>query len=172
MNKILKYRACEINKNKTTLEFEIDLKKLISVITLNHNDAEREVLNNLNKFEHMEFLGLRDKNGQIIYFGDILTDEFNNLLTPVCEISHGEHILFFKPIKFLNKKIGIGCKSTYSNTLEVIGNIYKNSQLFSGLKAKNILTKLIRTSKNSEILTTTLKTVSYTHLTLPTILRV
>jgi len=62
MNKILKYRACEINKNKTTLEFEIDLKKLISVITLNHNDAEREVLNNLNKFEHMEFLGLRDKN--------------------------------------------------------------------------------------------------------------
>ena len=74
------------------------------------------------------FLGLKDKNGNIIHFGDILVDNRNNLLTPVCEIENGEHVFFFKPLQHLDKKISIGCKSTYSNTLEIIGNIYKNTK--------------------------------------------
>lgn len=79
------------------------------------------------------FMGLRDKNDKLIYFGDILKDEYNNLLTPVCEVLKDEHILFFKPVKHLNKKIAIGCKSTYSNTLEVVGNVHNNLELFKML---------------------------------------
>ena len=81
------------------------------------------------KFESIQFMGLKDKNGTLIYLGDILRDDNNNLLTPVCEVLNGEHILFFKPIKHLHKKFAIGCKSTYSNTLEVIGNMQECPEL-------------------------------------------
>lgn len=71
----------------------------------------------------IQFLNLKDKNGNQIYFGDILKDEFGNLLTPVIEIENDEHIFYFKPLNHLNTKLNIGCKSTYSYTLEIIGNI-------------------------------------------------
>jgi len=79
----------------------------------------------LKALKSMPFMGLKDRNGISIHFGDILRDEYNNLLTPVCEISNEEHILFFKPLKHLDKSFCIGCKSTYSHTLEIIssGNI-------------------------------------------------
>ena len=89
--------------------------------------------------ELIQFLGLKDKNGKIIHFGDILTDCRNNLLTPVCEIENGEHILFFKPVQYLDKKISIGCKSTYSNTLEIVGNIYNEFSGTSDIKFEVIL---------------------------------
>ena len=78
------------------------------------------------KYKLLEFLGLKDKNGQLIHFGDILIDECQNLLTPVVEIENDEHIFYFKPIKHLKTKLNMGCKSTYSNTLEIIGNIFTN----------------------------------------------
>lgn len=143
MNSILKYRTCERKLNKTTLEFELDLKKFINFYALEQGEAEREVLHNLNKIELMQCIGLKDKAGSLIYFGDILVDEMNNLLTPVFEISNSEHTLFFKPVQFLNSELTIGCKSTYSDTLRVIGNIYKNSELFAGLQEKNKFINLI-----------------------------
>lgn len=85
------------------------------------------------RINNILFMGLRDKNDKLIYFGDILKDDNNNLLTPVCEVLEDEHILFFKPIKHLNKKIAIGCKSTYSNTLEIVGNVYSNVELLKML---------------------------------------
>ena len=98
--------------------------------------------------ELIQFLGLRDKNGKIIHFGDILTDGCNNLLTPVCEIENAEHKLFFKPVQHLDKKTNMGCKSTYSATLEIIGNIYtglfrENYKRFSiFMSLKNLLGKV------------------------------
>lgn len=74
----------------------------------------------LNTLKQIPFMGLKDKYGTPIYFGDILKDEYNTLLTPVCEISNDEHILFFKPLKHLDKNFCIGCKSTYSHTLEIV----------------------------------------------------
>lgn len=83
--------------------------------------------------ENIQFMGLKDKNGTLIYLGDILRDDNNNLLTPVCEVLNGEHILFFKPIKHLHKNFAIGCKSTYSNTLEVVGNMREHPELIKFL---------------------------------------
>lgn len=85
----------------------------------------------------VQFLGLKDKNGKIIHFGDILIDSQNNLLTPVCEVENGEHKLFFKPIKHLDKNIGIGCKSTYSNTLEILGNVNTEIELLKIIHNEN-----------------------------------
>lgn len=98
---------------KNLLKFVIFYTKKLCLIT--HQKSETDLI---------RFLGLKDKNGKIIHFGDILTDSCNNLLTPVCEVENGEHVLFFKPVQHLNKKTNMGCKSTYSNTLEVVGNIY------------------------------------------------
>ena len=92
------------------------------------------------------FLGLRDKNGRIIYFGDILRDSMNNLLTPVVEIEHSEHIFYFKPIQNLDKPyLKMGCKSAYSDTLEIIGNIYENNALTKRFRDK---CSWVRFSKN------------------------
>lgn len=144
-------------KCSETIKMEINLERLLSTVTLECNKAEREVLDNINKIELMQFLGLKDKFGRVIHFGDILVDEYYNFLTPVCEVSNDEHILFFKPIQHLNKPFSIGCKSTYSNTLAVVGNIYKNSELFCGMKAKNTLNSFIKLSQHPEILKTTIQ---------------
>ena len=95
MKDLITYRVqknCKKAKNNTLGGF-----------TLEKFQAEKEVLENINKIELMECLGLKDKNGKTIYFGDILLDETNNtLLTPVIEITNEEHTLFFKPLRFLN----------------------------------------------------------------------
>ena len=124
-----------------------DLKILYNYPALDRCEAEKEVLHNIRKFDLIQFMGLKDKNGTLIYFGDILTDEYNNLLTPVCEIQNEEHILYFKPLQHLDKRIGIGCKSTYSNTLEIIGNIYINSELFIGMQQKDKLVNIVNIIK-------------------------
>lgn len=156
MNKMLTYRMYKNKRAKTTLKFDFDIKKLLNLFSLKPMEAEKAVLYNLNKIELMQFVGLKDKNGKLIYFGDILIDEFNNLLTPVVEISNEEHILFFKPVQYLDKDIAIGCKSTYSETLEVIGNIYNNSELFAGLQEKDKIINLIISAKNNPIAETTI----------------
>ena len=157
MEMFVRYMSRKVNDEKNLLEFELDLKKFMAFAVLERAEAERQVLLNINKIELMQFLGLKDKKGRIIYFGDILIDEFDNLLTPVCEISNSEHILFFKPIQYLNKDINIGCKSTYSNTLEVVGNIYKNSELFTGFKDTNNLINWIMSAKRSDFTKTIIR---------------
>lgn len=150
-----RYMTYEASKNKTTRGFETDIKDFLKKILLKKEDAEKQVLENMGRIELVQFLGLKDKNDKLIHFGDILIDNENNLLTPVCEIENGEHILFFKPIQHLDKKFGIGCKSTFSNTLEVLGNIYTNSELFTGLKEKGRLdTMIFYVKRSSNSLTT------------------
>lgn len=145
---MLEYTIKNCNINKTTLKMELDIKKILTYLALDRIQAEKEVLKTIRAFDRMQFMGLKDKNGSLIYFGDILIDEYFNLLTPVCEVSNGEHILFFKPLKHLNKNFGIGCKSTYSTTLEVVGNIYQNSELFAGVQEKDRLMNLLLSAKN------------------------
>ena len=97
----------------------------------------------------IQFLGLKDKNGKKIFFGDILKDEFGNLLTPVIEIENAEHIFYFKPINHLKTKLHIGCKSTYSNTLEIIGNFEDLEKNINNTNSTTIHL-LIQTRKNKQ----------------------
>ena len=143
MNDIVNTRLSKNNQKRLNKNRTIN-QQLITQTLLNCFEAEREVLDNLYKIERMQFLGLRDKNGKLIYFGDILKDDQNNLLTPAIEVENNEHVLFFKPINHLNHpSLNIGCKSAYSQTLEVIGNIYTNSELFSGMHETDKLVNFI-----------------------------
>ncbi len=156
-------RNSKFCKNLNMFQNPVKLKniseKLICNNQLNSFEAEREVLDNLQKIKLMQFLGLRDKNGHLIYFGDILVDNMNNLLTPVIEIENAEHVLFFKPIKHLNQPLlNIGCKSTYSETLEVIGNIYINSELFSGVKETDKLLNILKSIQKTKLLQKNIQT--------------
>lgn len=121
-----RYIAYNANQNNSIQNLQTEVNILFKNMFLTQNTRKADLV---------EFLGLKDKNGTIIHFGDILKDNENVLLTPVCEIEHGEHIFFFKPVHFLNKEFKIGCKSTYSNTLEIVGNIYDKSN-FSRIKIK------------------------------------
>ena len=127
--------------------------------SLEHFEAEKQVLKNINNIKLMECLGLKDKLGLKIHFGDILIDEANGtLLTPVIEVANAEHIIYFKPLKHLNSKFPIGCKSTYSNTLRVIGNLYTNSELFIALTEHcKIVNLVISTNSNNDNYDTTIQ---------------
>ncbi len=133
---VSRYVSCEASKN-TALNLWIGLKAVFkysffSIIRLcKHSESCSKDM------YFIQFLGLKDKNGRIIHFGDILIDSQNNLLTPVCEVENGEHKLFFKPVKHLDKNIGIGCKSTYSNTLEVLGNVNTEIELLKIIHNEN-----------------------------------
>lgn len=151
MNSMLNYRLSKMRNTTRNLKLEINISKFLHKSLLDTLEAEKEVLDNLNKIEIMQFLGLKDKNGRLIYFGDILIDSMNNLLTPAIEIENAEHILFFKPIKHLNQHLlNMGCKSTYSQTLEVIGNIYVNSELFAGMQETDKLLQMILSARNNK----------------------
>ena len=132
---VSRYVGCATHKN-TALNWLLGLKNVFkhsffSIIRLcKHSEQSSDMY-------FIQFLGLKDKNGKIIHFGDILIDSQNNLLTPVCEVENGEHKLFFKPIKHLDKNIGIGCKSTYSNTLEILGNVNTEIELLKIMHNQN-----------------------------------
>lgn len=110
-------------------KFAFGIKNIFGILGFNQNFSHKNKKNR----DSLQFMGLRDKNGKLIYVDDILKDDNNNLLTPVCEVLNGEHILFFKPIKYLHKNLAMGCKSTYSETLEVIGNMKESPDLIKTL---------------------------------------
>ncbi len=148
---MFKYSANKLRRSNTTGNQDLDFKDLLKIFELNKSEAQKRVLYNIYKFKSMQFMGLKDKNGNPIYFGDILIDENKILLTPVCEVLNGEHVLFFKPLKHLDTTLGIGCKSTYSNTLEIIGSIYKNSGKDKDLNIEISIKKFIYAQINIQI---------------------
>ena len=129
-------------------------KKLPQIFDNFYNNIaySNEITNQINKMSIIHFLGLKDKNGTNIKFGDILIDEMKNLLTPVIEIENAEHIFYFKPIIYLNKpQLKMGCKSTYSETLEIIGNVYTNPEILQIISNKNNNPKLDYHSKRKNL---------------------
>ena len=73
----------------------------------------------------MQSTGLKDKNGKLIFEGDIITDEFDKY---VVEWDKDEAYL-----RFWVREIGTRCYYTFEQLLsyEVIGNIYENKELLN-----------------------------------------
>jgi uncharacterized phage protein (TIGR01671 family) len=92
------------------------------------------------KHESQQLTSLKDKNGKEIYEGDILTSTFGNGLPYQIKFGefHDDSERDFDEITFVgfyfheqNGQRSAFGKSIYGNTecLEVIGNIYENSEL-------------------------------------------
>ena len=77
------------------------------------------------KFVLMQFTGLRDKNGQEIYEGDIVREDSGIILT----IEWCDQEVGWRPVlEFLYRNNEYGAATDFVG-LEVIGNIYENPEL-------------------------------------------
>lgn len=74
----------------------------------------------------MQYTGLKDKNGNEIYEGDIVTGLFNHT-DIIGHIVYGSDATFFIERKGL---YGIGLNNA-EDWLEVVGNIYENPELLN-----------------------------------------
>jgi uncharacterized phage protein (TIGR01671 family) len=83
----------------------------------------------------MQYTGLKDKNGQEIYEGDITIDKFNDM--GIIKWEESWACFYCEPLKNKNEiqtlaTINIQHEEYYN--WEVIGNIYENSELLKKVK--------------------------------------
>lgn len=75
-----------------------------------------------NRFELMQYTGLKDKNGREIYEGDIVKNEYGKAM----DIQYDPRSVAFGVGDYYFGTIGSG------KILEVIGNIFENPELLKG----------------------------------------
>lgn len=139
MNNRFKFRVFisdkENSKNSLTRMFKVHslhtgTNKVI--ITSSHGNYSIKLENNV----LMQCTGLRDKNGRLIYEGDIVRfKDCNDILV----INYQEEMACFAPQFYCNGEYGdrlwfddydsSECQFHKSNNFEIIGNIYENKEL-------------------------------------------
>ena len=106
-------------------------KRINKMFYPERNDNFGYYVHNSDILETMQSTGLKDKNGKLIYEGDILGGKYESLYIHWCD----------KCKQFQLKAQDYGCMACEgdihwyevvedNNKLEVIGNIYENPELF------------------------------------------
>lgn len=131
MNDRFKFRVYDYDDNKMHDVIEIMYRKDNTVVEwLNSKDKKRSAF--IGEVPTVQCTGLKDKNGKLIYQGDILGDMYEGLYIHYCEHCH----------QFQLYSQGYGCMACNGDIhwievvednkkLEVIGNIYENKELLN-----------------------------------------
>jgi uncharacterized phage protein (TIGR01671 family) len=121
----LKFRAWSKNANQWASDTA--LQELITIgIPDESNSGIFDVHDyGLQKFELMQYTGLKDKNGKEIYEGDIVV-EYYQPYNDTDDFKRGDP----KEVKWSTSyKPGFDLPTQISENIEVIGNIYENPEL-------------------------------------------
>jgi len=126
----VKYRAWDYKEKRMVKVLAIDWEHqtINYEADINHEGMkgfERCYHQPLENFELLQFTGVRDKNGQEIYEGDILKNSFGSLY----EVKWVPSMMSFmcSPLKVVYDVRRIDNLDT-----EVVGNIFENTELLGG----------------------------------------
>ena len=151
MNDRLKFRMYDTNVNKMYMPNDFGGVESIYECLKQQINWDLDVDYDI-KFNHLEdgrfFMqctGLKDKNGKLIYEGDVVSDKSNHIRVVVWEQDCFKYPAlktsryFHRPIsnQLEERKIGLRGKLTFQDAIgkcdkkhfEVIGNIYENKEL-------------------------------------------
>ena len=124
MSRVIKFRGWD-SVNEVMLPVEsINFRE--GCVSLNEGD--NSLTDTLEMIELMQYTGLKDKNGDEIYVGDILINTRKSKLN--LGIENQKYLVVYKTLGIDLKPLfkGMALKFDYSD-LKKIGNLYENSEL-------------------------------------------
>ena len=124
MSRVIKFRGWDpVNEVMLPVE-SINFRE--GCVSLNEGD--NSLTDTLEMIELMQYTGLKDKNGDEIYVGDILINTRKSKLN--LGIENQKYLVVYKTLGIDLKPLfkGMALKFDYSD-LKKIGNLYENSEL-------------------------------------------
>ena len=126
---IPKFRA--YLKETETLAEVIHISFENKVLKVRHWEYGESTWLDFNQVELLQFTGLKDKNGKKIYEGDIVSDQYANIYTPI--FRNGIYMAYnVEYLHLTEQEPSTQFNVVWKNGCEIIGNIYDNPELLEG----------------------------------------